>query len=281
MSRLEAHLAIEDIPPLVAQLLQTGTAASHLHVLRCSSCRAAVLDSLPSAAGREDVYEEVLDRVEAAASGLVHQVLQEQREAPALWDELKGLSVADRRERIATSSRYHTMALAELLEAQGEAARRRDLAQSEESLLLALGIADHLPAPAGRRMAADDLRARLHTGLGETWRRAGSLDMAEEAFFQVPRFLRALPVLDSNARFCWLLGRLRMDQGRRDEAEALYRRAAALYGELGEPESAGRVHADLRLRSLGLGEDGFSGYEPAAVQEAIERLSEALLQEQP
>jgi tetratricopeptide (TPR) repeat protein len=300
---LPGHLSAEQIPSLVDRLLESDTAAAHLHLLRCPGCREAVLGRLPPGTSPARSYQEVCERVEAAASALLDQLQQERAQAPLLWEELNQLSLAVCHEKVATDSRYQTISLAELLAAESEAARPADLGRSQELLLLALGIAEHLPPRTRRQMTADDLRARLHAELGETWRRAKRLDMAEEAFAQASPALADLPLLDTRGRFCWLLARLRMGQGRRDEAEALYQRAAALYQELGRPDLAARVQLDRGVRALGCGDEelfraavqslraeGFAeiteqlvdllesgGFEQIAVHEAVERLTEPLI----
>ncbi len=252
---LEGHLAAEQIPPLLDRLLEADTAAAHIHVLRCAACREAVLGQLASGPSPATSYQEVCERVEAAAAVLLDQLRQERAEAPLLWEELEQLPLDLRHEKIATDPRFQTISLAELLTAEGKAARSSDLARSQELLLLALGIAEHLPPRASRQRTAVDLRARLHTELGETWRRTNRLDMADEAFSQVPPLLADLPLLDTRGRFCWLLPRLRIDQQRLDEAEALYHRAAALYREHGRPDLAARVRFDLGVRALGHGDE--------------------------
>ncbi len=228
------------------------------HLLQCGPCGTRAVAGMRRLPSLPPGYEGVFERIEEQAAELAERYGVELAEAESLLAEFLVLASRRRSEAIENEPRYQTLAFAHLLERTAQELCERDVVTAQELLLLAIGVGEHLGGKGGAEAASPvllaDLEARLHTELAETHRRLGSFDIAEEALVQAAGRLVLHPAIDTRARYCWVLGRLRADLGRDDEALALFGRAAQLYGELRDNRRFAAVAFEMGRRHLAVGE---------------------------
>jgi hypothetical protein len=179
----------------------------------------------------------------ASLSRLRSALDRERAEAPALAAELLALPPAERGERLRRDGRFHTWGLCELLLARSLAA---DTGPAEAGALatLVLAGAERLDRERHTAPVVEDLRARAWAAAGEGRRRQGDLAGAEEALRAAAGCLaHGTGDLLVEARLLEFEAALRREQGRRGEAAALLKLAAARYRESGETQLLERALA--------------------------------------
>lgn len=166
----------------------------------------------------------------------------ERRSAPALVAELLAEPPAIRLSRVELESELHTWGVAELLYRRSGELEAADPAESGRLARLVLAVAGRLAPTLHPSAVVADLQARAWAGFGESERRQGRLREAEAALRQAAANLSAgSGDLLVEARLLEFEAALRGDQGRRSEAGALLKQAAARYLAAREPEPLARV----------------------------------------
>lgn len=226
-----AHLGVEDWQAL----LPFAQPAVLLHLIRCPRCRrrldAVLSEPEPEATeGTPGSWPGLVALVNSLDFGIAQSLSAvSPYAAHALFDELTSLADEYRLEVLQTADRFHDLGLAELLlAAADEAASERPL-RSHHLAAIAVAVLEHLE-PTIR------VRRRLATAyclLGDADRRRGRLEIAADHLANGVHHLAHDPLLiDSRARLCLVLGHLRHDQRRTDEALALYDRSRRIAEEL-------------------------------------------------
>lgn len=167
----------------------------------------------------------------------------ESRDAARRAAELLALPPRERARAIRGEPRFHSMALVLELIRRGRSGFGRfrgpepAIAVLRTALLILhrLGVHDRAADPPA---GGWELRAEALCELGEAWRRREEPEWAERCLEQAARALRESPDAMIRALFCSRLARLRLDQERREEAVALYTRAAELWDEVGDDEQS-------------------------------------------
>ncbi|HYG65701.1 MAG TPA: hypothetical protein VEL74_24165, partial [Thermoanaerobaculia bacterium] len=218
--------------------------AELLHLLTCPECREAAAAVLRAGDGVPGVpvpdYDPMFRRLEA---NLVH--LEEERrrygEAARLATELCSLPPKER-ERAVKSLRFARADVLNALLREGEA--RQEAAPAEAVVLgrLAIGLAGRLSWPDAGQKAAARARALILT--------AGFCRLAGQESLAAVLLRRAVPwLVEPRVRgdYCRTLALLRWQQGRTEEAIALFQRGARVLDEAGLPEEAARCKVPLGL----------------------------------
>ena len=208
------------------------------HLLSCPDCADQARAQLAERPAREPVWAELWTRLEESAFHLAERQLEQDQAARRLLVELLALPPAERDEALARDPRFVTVSVAEQLRRQGVQVRETSLAAARSLLVLGLEVAERLTPEHGPPAVRADLRVGLNVELAEACRRAGEAALADEAFAQAATLLEEVPALDTRARYCWMLARLRSGQKRDEEALALLARAAELYRQIRDERSA-------------------------------------------
>lgn len=250
----ERHLETRE---LLANLPQ-GSIPAVLHLLMCDECTLNALESLsremqstPAGAGSPlGCAVEVFRKLEEGVPGLLRALEERRSEAEGLLGELLEFPAAERGRVVMREGRFQQPHLAELALERSVEAAESDPLEAEELARLAFTMA----SKAAMRMAPEQvasLRSRASCQLGIALRLQGKLEPAEGAF-RAAAFYLAGP-LDSGERavFCRSLAHLRAEQGRVDEALALYWRAAHSFEREGERHEAAVCLAAIGLVHLG------------------------------
>ncbi len=174
--------------------------------------------------------------------------------AGPLYDQLISHPPEERIEIVHSEPRFLSPGLVQLLLAAAEEVSEHNLERAEDLAQLALKIAQELPMRVGGEHTLAELRTRIWCQMGDLRRMRGDFREASRAFRRAADPLAAEP-LDSLGRavLCTRLARLRKEQGRVDEALALYGRAAVLLEALEEFAELGTTlveEAWLRYREL-------------------------------
>jgi tetratricopeptide (TPR) repeat protein len=154
----------------------------------------------------------------------------ESPEARRSFRDLLAVPPELRLEAIATQTRFHDLAVAELLLAAARESTSDDPLQCRHLASLVTTILEAL----GETARGSRLQAEASGLLGEAERRSGRLDLAEDFFKEAAYGLRNQPlILESRVRLCRSWASLRQEQGRVDEALGLLERASTVAEELG------------------------------------------------
>lgn len=170
------------------------------------------------------------------------QASMERTGAAQLYDELLGLSPERREEALAHDQRYSSFSLAERLLTASAEIGAEDPESSQELAHLSLTIADRLDRYRYGTGLTEDLRARAWAYIGETWRRQGRIDSAQEAFRLAESHLQwgsgdPLEEAEVLALSASLLAHL----GDSDQALERLDRSAAIFLQAGERQRLGSV----------------------------------------
>jgi tetratricopeptide (TPR) repeat protein len=131
---------------------------------------------------------------------------------------------------IATEARFRNLGIAEFLLAAARESASEDPLRCRHLATLATAILESL----GVTAKGSRLQAEASGLLGESERRLGHLDLAEDFFKEAATGLRDQPlVLESRVRLCRALAALRQEQGRVDEALGLLEHASTVAEEIG------------------------------------------------
>lgn len=190
-----------------------------------------------------------------------HVIAAERTLAPDLLAELERRSPAAARDAIRTVERYQLFGLSEHMIDQSREQGFRNVTLALELAELAVEVSDALDPRIYMAVTTADQRALSRAALGNARRIASDLFGAERAFQE------SLPILKEGNRTSpvpadvWsLLGSLRIDQGRYEEARHLLDRALGLYRHLGSKIDQGKVLMNLANAA------GYSGNPEAAVE---------------
>ena len=219
------------------------------HLLECRLCRLQLRPTLHErwvkevAVGSwEANYDAVWERLEEHLRRTAEAHRQEEAEGADRIAELFTLPEEERRRAIRAGGRYRSWTLASQLLEAGRVTGKGEPAAGLEAIHLALAIAETLD---GER---EGFEARAHCYLGEILFLSGNLAGAEAAFQHAALHLEGSADPLDRAWFCHLLGRMRAETGRRDEAAALAGRAALLFAWVGQGiEATVAILDEIRL----------------------------------
>jgi tetratricopeptide (TPR) repeat protein len=231
--------------------------ATFRHLLECRLCRVRLRPGLnerwAAALGAEPSYDAIWERLEEKVRRAAETRVAEEATAADRLAELLALPEGEREYAISGDERFRSWALAGQLLEDGRRAGSADPAAGLERINLALALADRLRPAVAAGMAAG-FQARAHCYLAESLALSGDLAGAEAAFQHAALHLEGSADPLDRAWFCHLLGQMRAEQGRRDEAAALAGRASILFARVGQgPEAAVAILCEVRLL-LELGE---------------------------
>lgn len=227
-----------------AQLLALPEPRFLFHLLDCEECRDLAWAKLGASEGVDTG-----SRPAGSETGLAAD-----REAEELFLELLALPRTAKKRAI-REPRFHNLRLIDLLlEAGEDAGRRHDVQKVEEIASLAVKMGDQIPA---KGVWDRDRYFRAYCLAGGAGRLAGDLDRASMGYRGAAWNLTGA---SSRAAYCRGLAMLRWEQGFGDEAMALLRHAAGLFGELRERQEEaaclallGLVHVEVGALDKGLG----------------------------
>lgn len=246
--------------------LGTTHAALLDHLLACDRCSAIAQERLERPAAvlepedpvnpswYEDALREVKERVRALAADRDERI----RQALPLFQSLMESPSVTRIDLIHSDARFHSWELAELLLHE-----LRTGGDREPLARLLLALAEKLPDTEAR--SSSELRVVAHVELGDWFRSRQFIQAAEMEFMRATGFLDEVEEQAERARYCHLLGKLRHQQKRSDEAQALLQRAADLFGRCGRYTARAGALIDCGLIAL-------DGADP---QQALEVFDEA------
>jgi tetratricopeptide (TPR) repeat protein len=228
------------------------------HVLGCPECAAEARGLLAVRPSGEPQWNELWERLEGRVQHLAELQLDQVQTARLRLVELLALGPAAREQVLAEDSGLRTVAVAEQLRRQGIQVRETSVAAARGLFLLGIEVAESLTAEDSPLAVRADLRANLNVELAEVYRRTGEPALADEAFLQAAALIDEVPALDTRARYCWMLARLRAGQKRDEEALALLARAAELYRQIRDERSAEVLDelTELGQRRAGLDPSG-------------------------
>jgi tetratricopeptide (TPR) repeat protein len=217
-----------------------------LHLLSCDDCTLNAVQSLRQEGGyglgveEEEAtdYGEMFQRLEEASPGLLRAFEERRRQTQSLLEDLLDVPVAERLRAVEREERFQEPHLAEVLLERSSNAQPREPRRSEELARLALAVMQG-GAPKASTEYAASLRVRAGCLLGNALRLLRRLDEADVAFRQAAQGLMGPLDIPERALLAGLLGRLRLAQGRIDEALALCWRAGFLYGLEGDCHQQG------------------------------------------
>lgn len=199
--------------------------------------------------------EEGLGWILAQASRRRFLIDREADLAPKLLRELERLPPADRREAIRTTRRYQLHGLAETLcdlsrqEGFSDAARALELAD------LAVEVADALDPALYHPKAVADQRALARAFLGNARRVAADFHGADRSFQEALDTLAAGGGTEVvRAEIGGLLGSLRIDQDRYDEAHQVLQEALAIFQAWEDRQGVALVSLQLGICRRSVGE---------------------------
>lgn len=165
--------------------------------------------------------------------------------AEPLLEELLAAATPQALDRLLDQERFHSLDLAELLLRRSAEAQLQAPADAARLAQLAGHLAPHLAPAEG----ADGLLARARCLQGNALRLDGEPELAAEAFVSA---VPALQEAADHAVFSRGLGLVRWEQGRPDEALALFKYAGILFGEEAPAErDKARLLAGVLLAEIG------------------------------
>jgi tetratricopeptide (TPR) repeat protein len=190
-----------------------------------------------------EAYERAFARMAEQVQSATVRVEEGRRQAAPLVAELVALPREERPARLEADPGFRKFFVAwKLVELSWQA---EDAAEAESMGRLAASIAEGLNGTGPSEAVEEGLAIGAWCAVGESCRRLGALDAAEEAF------LRAMPHLEKSidpaesAELCRWLARLRRDQRRFDEAMALQERSATLFAGAGQIRDQALALTDL------------------------------------
>jgi len=236
LERLYELLALMDVPP------EAADAALFALELAGPESSEPERRSIGRAAARVGGSVAELIRSELTAASRSEKAAQARREAAALWETVKGLSIKDRELVVTTAPDYHTWAFCERLCEESERAASDKAARAVELAGLARRVAERVP---GSEASRARLQGYAWAFTGNARRVQGNLPGAEEAFLHSKRLWPEDDSADPDlpldrGRMFDLEASLRQNQGRFAEADRLLNRALAA-GLRGEARSRNLV----------------------------------------
>jgi tetratricopeptide (TPR) repeat protein len=214
---------------------------------------AGYLASRPATAARPD--EAAWERVLAGLEQRLALVIREREAAPQRLAELLCLSAEARQERIASDSRFHSLAICELLIDESFDEGFQDPRRALQTAELAVAVADRLETEHYGISLVHDLRARAWAYLGNACRIRGDFAGAERAL------ARAEALADAGsadpleeARILDLRASLLADQGFLEEASDLLDVVIEICDEIRDQHRKGRALLSKGLFQMDSGE---------------------------
>jgi tetratricopeptide (TPR) repeat protein len=254
----DAHLQPEVIGAWVRGEQREGRRILR-HLLGCGRCAGVACDLLAETERAEGArnlardaegapYRDLWQRLDDRLARDEAYLRRARQEAAALVSELLDRPVPG--QAAAAEPRFQTWAVAEhLLElaagAATDPARAVPLAELATAITRRLSPAEHPPS------LLQDVHAEALVRLGEARRLAGDLRQAAESL-RLADETAGTEAWSARGEFCRVLARLRQDQGRTDEALALFTRAADLLEDLGRPGQAVEALAEAGSLDLSL-----------------------------
>lgn len=260
-----------------------GHTAEDLDLMLTASANSAPSFDAPPALTPASLLPHERQAVEAAAAraaarvrlGVGTRLIEtrlrlEREEAAHLWDQLRQLpTLRDCRKRINKNSRFRTWALCELLCAESSRATARDASLSQGLAKLAVKVAEMVP---GHETWQRRIQGYAWAFVAQSLRAGGDLLAAEQASLHTQEFWIGTslePTVLEESEVIGIVGTLRVEQERFDEARSLYdiafrhtgsRRSRAvmgvnlafLYGRLDEHESALEVLEGVKSLMTGI-----------------------------
>ncbi len=239
----EARSLLSDLPPEKDPAL--------LHLLTCPACREWATHRLLQDLGIGEVlpgYDGMWNRLEGRLPWMVEEAERRNLIAEALLVELLGAPQGER-ERTLQDPRFHSLDLLELLLEASQEAQPEDCERSEALAALAAQLTGRLRNEMGETISALYL-TRAAILRGNALRMRGNLVPAEDALGRAAHFLCWPFESWDRAAYCRALGLLRWEQGRLDEAAALFRYAARSFAEDHLPREEGACLALAGLLHL-------------------------------
>lgn len=253
----EVHARREELAALAAGTL---TPAARRRVVRhllsgCEACRKVANEEwYPSFTGtcrrmakdigepQEHHLDSSLDRVLETVKERRKALARERSEAPRLWSEIEGLTLAQKRLLVANEKRYQTLSFTRLVAERAQSAGFDNPTQAIELAELAIFVSERVdPGEVGVR-SAHDLLAHCWSTLGNARRIVGDLEGALEALGIASEWLSegtGDPL--EEARYLDFLADTRRSQRRFQESLALRSRVASLYQRIGDDHLRGRT----------------------------------------
>lgn len=222
------------------------------HLARCSYCRSRIyyLPRPEETVEGEATCGEPLNLVQTREriEGWVRAVEAERDEAPDLFVELMGHPAGRWGEVLGADPRFHSWGLFELLIERSWETTIPDSAHAEVLGRLALLLGERLaPSRYGAELI-EDLRARAWAHVGNACRTRSELHSAEEAFGKAFDHLeKGTGDALERAILLDLLGSLRRDQRRFEEAVDLLGKAVSAFLKIGDRHRAGRSLVNLSI----------------------------------
>ncbi len=251
------HLADAVLAQLVSDPETAGETAREHVLAGCVRCTTALRERMVSGyreavalTGRailqeEDPHTELLSQVAGRIRGWTLLLEAEERSAPGLAGELLRLPESRRTDAVRESDRYRSLELSRRLSAWARDEVFSDPARAVELGRLAVEVADRLESGGYPPGIAADARALAWAALGNAHRVGSDLFEAERALRTAEEFLEegsGHPMV--RAEVASLLGSLRLDQTRFEEAEEVLEEVARIYQRHG----SGRQEAKLQLQ---------------------------------
>ncbi len=248
---IDRHLSVEDFERLAGRVPILGRIESGIaHLLRCAPCRRR-LDTLPAdTRGLIEARMSVLRSGEdyslgayaGALDAVLEKVSEEGREldrqrllAPALLDELDGLSQAQQRLIILNSIKYQSWAVAEELLDASRRVWTEAPREGEHLAWVVTEIAETLSAKGFRERILNDIKAEAWSYVGNCRRIQANLRGSDDAFSRAAVYLEAgTGDPFERAQFDGLRASLLRDQRRFREASRLLETVVQTYRGAGD-----------------------------------------------
>lgn len=251
-SKMPAHPNIEQIRRFLESRESREGRRTSRHLLDCERCRDRAARELRRAEGSTDWLAKVLPypRREIAEPprvdierlvGVLGAAAREVEASSALLEELRSQPLERWPLVFENSSRFHSLALAREIIRAGHREAFDDPARAAMMLLQGIELLDRLDPTRYVERLLDDARGRGWVCLGDCYRIAGDLKAAEGAFHRSKRLLRETADPEELANLDYLLGILRKDQRRFEEALVLFERARRQSEEIGDTEKVVRI----------------------------------------
>ena len=225
-----AHLSVEDLAKLLSGSLEHEKVTTEVvpHLLeRCPACR--------------ERYEEIRRLQEEVGHWSEEVAVFEGREAPELWQRLRGRPYDEQVRLMEEEEGLHSWGLCQLLLKKSIEAAFEDPTLAVRLANLAVRASVHLGEAYDPHWVMD-LRARALAHLGNARRVLGELESADEAFREARAWLAASTTgnLRVRAEILGFESSLRRAQRRLEDALELIDRALALYRESEDATGIGK-----------------------------------------
>ena len=228
---------LSDLPP--------GMDSELLHLLTCPACRKSAIERLQGRQDEEDLpsYEEMWSRLHSKVPWMIDEAARRKAETEVLLGDLLS---RPRQLRAKVLLEAPHLTAPDLLEASKDA----QLREPEKAVVLAdlaLYLAGRFLREEAVETAGTAQCARASILKGNAHRLLGNLALAEDALVRGAYFLSWPFESCDRGELCRILGLVRWEQGRLDEAVGMLRQAARTFAErcLPQEEAASLVLCGL------------------------------------